>query len=426
MGVTAVGAPEEVSIATSDYIPRLVDSTIDALFGELPALMLTGPRGIGKTTTALQRARSVVRLDHPGQASAFRADPDAALGALPGPVLIDEWQEVPESMAAVKRAVDAGSGPGRFLITGSVRARTSAGGWPATGRVVPVPMHGLTVAELERSSTGADVLAGWFGDSEPTVGPLAAAPNLPGYIDHAVRGGFPDALHLSDPGRSAWFEGYVEQLVHYDATELAAVRSPSGMDSLLRAVAANSAGLPHLNALGEAAGVSHRTVTSYLDLLEELRIIDRVPAWSTNRLSRLVKTPKYYVVDPGLTAFLTDDSRQSVLSDGGRLGRLIDTFVTAQLRPLLRLRTPAVRMFHVRDANGEHEVDLVLESASGEIVGVEIKASNSVGVRDARHLQWLRSTIGEAFVRGIVLHTGESSYPVGERMWAVPIAALWK
>lgn len=409
-----------------DYIPRLVDATIDELLRELPAVMITGPRGVGKTTTAAQRVQSVLRLDRPAQASAFAADPDAVLAALPAPVLIDEWQEVPESMGAIKRAVDAGGAPGQFLITGSVRARTSSVGWPATGRVVPLSMYGLTVGEIEHSTTAAGLLADWFGGDEPAVGPLREAPNLLDCVDHAVRGGLPDAVGLSDLARSAWFEGYVEQLVHYDAAELADVRSPSSLDSLLRALAANSAGLPSLRALGEASGVSHRTLVSYLELLEELRIIERVPAWSTNRLNRLVKSSKYYVVDPGLAAYLTDDSRQSVLTDGGRLGRLIDTFVAAQLRPLLRLHAPAVRMFHLRDANGEHEVDLVLESAGGKVVGVEIKAANAVGPRDARHLRWLQASLGDAFVRGVVLHTGDSTYRLGDRLWAMPIATLWQ
>lgn len=411
--------------ADDSYIPRYIDPALDRLLTELPALMLTGPRGCGKTTTALRRAASVMRLDRPDEAGAFRAAPDAVLGVQPTPVLIDEWQAVPEAMGAVKRAVDARSGPGRFLLTGSIRARLDSAGWPGTGRVVPLSMYGLTIGELERRPQAVDTIDRLFSDEEPTVGTLEEALDLVGYLDHAVRGGFPDAVGLSDFARSTWYEGYVDQLVRHDIADLAEVRSPAGLAALLRAVALNTAGLPSLGTLADAARIDHRTAKAYLDLLEDLRIIDRVPAWTTNRLSRMVKTPKYYVLDPGLAAHLAGDTRTGILKSADRVGRLVDTFVLAQLRPLLKLATPSVTAYHLRDGNQTREIDLVLEAASGQIVGIEIKAAGTVSARDARHLVWLRDHIGAAFQRGIVLHTGATSYPLDERIWAMPVASLW-
>jgi len=412
--------------AESSYVPRYVDRALDLLLGELPAVMLTGPRGCGKTTTALRRATSVMRLDRPEEAGAFRAAPDAVLGAQPTPVLIDEWQAVPESMGAIKRAVDTGSDAGRFLITGSVRARLDPAGWPATGRVVPLAMSGLTVGEIERRVGAVEVIEQLFGDQDPTVVTLEQVFSLIDYVDHALRGGFPDAIGLGDFARAAWYDGYADQLVRHDVSDLAEVRSPSGLAALLRAVALNTAGMPTLATLAEAAGIDHRTARTYLDLLEDLRIIERIPAWTTNRLARMVKTPKYYLLDSGLAAHLAGDTRAGVLKSGDRLGRLIDTFVLAQIRPLLRLSTPTVTVHHLRDGNQTREIDLVLESASGQIVGIEIKAANTVDARDARHLAWLRDQIGAAFQRGVVLHTGSTTYPLGERLWAMPIAALWQ
>lgn len=412
--------------AGNAYIPRYIDRALDQLLAELPALMLVGPRGCGKTTTALRRAASVMRLDRPEEAGAFRAAPDAVLGVQPTPLVIDEWQMVPEAMGAVKRAVDARSGPGRFLLTGSIRARLDSAGWAGTGRVVPLSMYGLTVGELERRPQASDTIDRWFSDEDPAVGTLEQAVDLIGYLDHAVRGGFPDAVGLSDFARSTWYEGYVDQLVRHDIADLAEVRSPAGLAALLRAVALNTAGLPSLSTLADAARIDHRTATSYLDLLEDLRVIERVPAWTTNRLSRMVKTPKYYILDPGLAAHLAGDTRTGILKSADRLGRLVDTFVLAQLRPLLKLATPSVTAHHLRDGNQTREIDLVLEEASGQIVGIEIKAASTVSPRDARHLGWLRDQVGATFQRGIILHTGASTYPLGERIWALPIAALWQ
>ena len=111
------------------YLPRLVDSVLRELLAELPAVLVVGPRAAGKTTTAARHAVSLVRLDRPAEAAAFHADPDAALASFDEPVVLDEWQEVPTVLGAVKRAVDTGPRPGRFLLTGSVRADIEAETW---------------------------------------------------------------------------------------------------------------------------------------------------------------------------------------------------------------------------------------------------------------------------------------------------------
>lgn len=412
--------------AAHGYLPRYVDRALDLLLGELPAVMLTGPRACGKTTTAQRRARSVLRLDRPEQALPFQGAPDAVLATYQEPVLIDEWQSVPESMAAVKRSVDAGGGPGRFMLTGSVRARLGSVGWAGTGRVVPIPMYGLAVGELEERREAAGFVDRLFGEEDIATARLNPAPTVVDYVDHAIRGGFPEAVGLSDFARSNWYDGYVDQLIRHDLPDVADVRNPSALGVLLRAVAFNTAGQPDLATLAGAAGLDHRTVRTYLDLLEDLRIIERAPAWASNRLTRLVKLPKYHLVDPGMAAHLAGDNKDGVLRNGDRLGRLIDTFVAAQLRPLLRLSSPSVNSFHLRDTNQKREVDLLLESAAGRVVAIEIKAADAVTPRDARHLAWLRDHLAEAFHRGIVLHTGATTFPLGERIWAMPIAAIWR
>ncbi len=128
-----------------DYRARLIDERLAELVSQLPAVSITGPRAAGKTTTARRYAASVVRLDR--EAVAFEADPDVALRGVPEPVLLDEWQEVPGVLGAVKRAVDDDPRPGRFILTGSVRVGLGTQMWPDTGRLVRLPMEGLTVRE---------------------------------------------------------------------------------------------------------------------------------------------------------------------------------------------------------------------------------------------------------------------------------------
>ena len=410
-------------MAGESYIPRLVDAVLDEVLAELPAIMLTGPRGCGKTTTALRRASSTLRLDVPGQAAAFSGAPDEVLASMTAPVLIDEWQAEPTSLGAVKRAVDAGAGPGQFLITGSVRSRLSTDTWPGTGRITPIPMFCITQGELEGRSNSGQGVGGLFSSGDPAVGMLEDAPSLVDHVAMAARGGFPEAIRLSSGARRHWYEGYIEHVVHRDAQELRLVREPLALFRLLRAVAHNTAGIPAMQSLAEQAGMDHRTVRSHLDLLEELRIVERIPAWGRNRLNRAVKSPKLFLTDTGMALHLMGDGPEGLLLDANRLGRIIETFVMAQLRPLLR---PDVQAFHFRDANGHREVDLVLESTAGTIVGVEVKAANTATKQDARHLVWLRDQLGDQFERGVVLHTGPMTFPLGERLWAMPIARLWR
>ncbi|MGA2164941.1 MAG: DUF4143 domain-containing protein [Solirubrobacteraceae bacterium] len=410
---------------TPPYVPRLAEARVAQLFAGLPALSIVGPRATGKTTVAHRLSRSVVALDDPTQARAFEADADAALAAMPEPVLLDEWQAVPEVLGAVKRAVDRGSGAGRFLLTGSVRAKFTGATWPGTGRVVDVHMYGLTVREI----------AGRLG-GEPFLARLARAdihafamppdpPDLLGYIALALRGGFPDAaLNPSPDTRGEWCNGYLDQLLTRDPETLHEDRDPHRLRLYFEALAL-TAGLAQHKTLYDAAGIDHKTASAYDRLLTNLLVLDPLPAWSTNRLSRMTRTGKRYLVDTSLvTAALNLDER-AVLRDGDLLGRMIDTFVLAQLRPEVALTSQRSRLYHLRTRDARHEIDLVAERAGGDVVAVEVKSSAAPTRHDARHLQWLREQLDERFLAGAVLHTGPQPFQLAERIYALPICTLW-
>ena len=192
-----------VSEISLPYRERLVDRYIEGLFGQLPALMLIGPRAAGKTTSAGRRAATAVSLDREAEAIAFAGDPDAALRGLPEPILLDEWQAVPSVLGAVKRAVDADPRPGRFLLTGSVRAELENAVWPGTGRLVRVAMYPLTVREALGRTGGLSFFDRLAEGEELAIG--ADPPDLRGYVELALRGGFPEAaLRLDGPSRQAW------------------------------------------------------------------------------------------------------------------------------------------------------------------------------------------------------------------------------
>jgi predicted AAA+ superfamily ATPase len=413
-------------MVASGYVPRLAEARLEQLFAELPALLIAGPRATGKTTTARRHARTVVRLDVTTEAGAFEADPDAALRALPEPVLLDEWQAVPDVLGAVKRAVDEGSGAGRFLLTGSVRAQLGVKTWPGTGRVVDVQMYGLTVRELVGKLKGEPFLSRLAQADMDAFPASNDPPDLLGYIEFALRGGFPDAaLGLSADSQRAWLEGYVNQLLTRDTELLDGVRDPRRLRLYFEALALSTAGLANSKTLYDAAHIDRKTALAYERLLTNLLVLDTLPAWTSNRLSRLTRTGKRYLVDTSLVAAALKLDERAVLRDGDLLGRMIDTFVLAQIRPEVALSSFRPRLYHLRSRDGAHEVDLIAELSAGDVVAIEIKSAAAPTRGDARHLEWLRDQLGERFLAGAVLHTGPRPFRLSERIFALPIATLW-
>jgi len=407
----------------SRYRTRLVDALLSDLLGELPALMLVGPRATGKTTTAARHASTVIQLDRPAEAAAFRADADAALRGLDEPVLLDEWQAVPEVLGAVKRAVDVDSRPGRYLLTGSVRADLDAATWPGTGRVVRVAMYPLTVAEgLERETVPLvdRVLAG------EELQPASQTPDLRDYVDLALRGGFPEAsIDLTEGARTRWIEGYVDQLLTRDALTIDSRRDPARLRRYFEAYALSSAGLADHKTIYDAAGINRKTALAYEQLLVNLMVVDHLPAWTSNRLKRLTRAPKRYLVDASLLGGTLGVDTSSVLRDGDLLGRLLDTFVTAQLRAEATVAAARPRLYHARQEQGRHEVDVVVELGGQRVIGIEIKSTSAPSQGDARHLRWMKEELGKRFLGGVVLHTGPDTYLLDDQIVAVPISTLW-
>jgi uncharacterized protein len=415
-------------MATRAYLPRLVDRLLDELLSQVSAVMVVGARASGKTTTATRRAATIVQLDAEAQAAAFAADPDSALRGLKEPVLLDEWQAVPGVFGAARRAVDADPRPNRFYLTGSVRAEIEHEVWPGTGRFVRVPMYPITVAELH-GRTASKTFFDRLADGDALTVP-ARPPDLRGYVELAMQGGFPQpALLLSGRPRRAWLQSYLEDLLTHDAEELENSPTKRHDKALLRryfeAYALNSAGAVDHKTIYDAAGISRVTATGYERLLTRLLVVDQMPAWASNRLRRLIRAPKRYVIDAALITTALRLSGQGVMSDGDMLGRLLDTFVASQLRPETVVSDSEPRLHHLRTEGGRHEVDVLAELGGQRVIGIEIKASAAPTRADGRHLEWLKGELGNRFVAGVVLHTGPRIYELGDRLIAAPIAALW-
>ena len=411
------------------YIPRLVDPLLDELLLETSAVLVVGPRACGKTTMASRRAKTVVRLDAETQAAAFVADPDAALRGLKEPALLDEWHVVPGVFGAARRAVDADPRPNRFYLAGSVRAETENEVWPGTGRFIRVPMYPMTQREIV-GNTRAKSFFDRLADGDDTAAVLANPPDLRGYIELAGRSGFPRAAFTSSSRtRRMWLRSYLDDLLTHDAQALEASptkpRDAGRLRAYFEAYALNSSGVPEHKTIFEASGTSRDTANAYERLLTRLLVVEQMPAWTTNRLKRLVQAPKRYVIDPALMMAALRLDVGGVLNDGDMLGRTLDTFVAAQLRAEAAVADCEPRLHHLRTEGGRHEVDLIAELGGQRVIAMAIKASSAPNAGDARHLKWLRGELGDRFVRGVVFHTGPRAFELDDRIVAMPIAAIW-
>ena len=371
-----------------------------------------------------------MRLDHPAERGLALDDPDVAIAEGPFPLLIDEWQHAPDVLEAVKRAVDADlESPGRYIITGSARNDLHIGQWPLTGRVLNTRLWPLTGRERFGDASAPSLFDRWDTADRFVVPP--DPPNILGYLDIALDGGFPGAIVASAAGaRDDWMRAYVDVAATRDLGEFSTGsggrrRSPETLRRFFTVCALHTSGVVPDTALAQTAGLDRRTALEYHGILTVLRLVADVPAWHSNRLKRLTSMPKRCMTDSGLAAWLMGVDREALKRDTDARGRMVETYVAAQIRTEVEASTGRAHMHHLRTQGGEHEIDLVVEFGR-RLAAFEVKTSSAPNPRDGRHIAWLRDQIPpERFAGGVVFHTGPHRYRLGEGIEAVPIAGLW-
>lgn len=391
---------------------------LDAL-SDTPVVLVHGPRQVGKSTlvreVAAESGATYVTLDDWRVLGFAREDPAGFLRSYPGAIVIDEVQRAPELLLAMKAEIDRDRRPGRFLLTGSANVLTVPKVADSlAGRMEIVDL--LPLAEGERSGRSADWLAELFvREARPTSAGRAVD------VVELLRGGFPEPSARSAPRRDAWFASYVRSLLERDVRDLAQIDGIAQMPRLLKSLAhANGASL-NVAALSRESGIPATTLLRYLDLLRTMFLIRDLPAWSSDAGATLAKAPKLHLVDVGLWAHIIGIEERRVRSeDALRLAVLRSTGILECFKASLAL-PGGFRLFHLRTVR-QKEVDLVIEAANGDVVGVQFRESIPRGAIEG--LEFLRELAGRRYVRGVVFHAGEDRMPLAPSIEAVPISEM--
>jgi predicted AAA+ superfamily ATPase len=418
------------------YRPRIVDGELDELLAGLPAVSIEGPKAVGKTVTAIRRAATAYRLDSAAERSIVEADTSRLVEG-ERPILIDEWQRLPESFDRVRRAVDDGAGPASFLLTGSATP-TDPPTHSGAGRIVRVRLRPMTLVERGVDVPTVSLADLLDGGRDRMKGRTKAS--LEDYVDEILRSGFPGVRDLPARLLRAQLGGYLDHIVEREFEELGRkVRRPATLRRWMGAYAAAIATTASFEKIRDAATSdevekpSRPTALAYRDILEQLWILDPVPAWlpTRNQLAQLSSPSKHHLADPALAARLlgvdaaallrAQPGEPSIPRDGTLLGALFESLVTLCVR--VYAQRIEARIAHLRTWRGDREIDLIVERGQS-IVAIEVKLGQVVTDRDVRHLLWLRDEIGDELADAVVVTTGREAYRRRDGIAVVPAALL--
>jgi len=406
--------------------PRGSRKLIAEALGDTRVVLLMGARQVGKSTLA----EEIVAGDHPAGAvsldtqaprEAAIADPEGFVAGLERPVLIDEVQRGgPDLLLAIKSVVDRDRTPGQYFLTGSANVLRGRRVLDAlTGRVEIVELWPLAQSEIEGAES--NFVESLFAAEPPDVDDAAVGRKpLAGRL---VAGGYPEARARPDGRRSRWFDSYVAATLEKDLGDITDAHKLKEMPRLLRLVASQAANLLVPANISRDIALHRETVEAYVGLLEAVFLVRRLPAWTPGIGKREIRHPKSYLVDTGLLLHLLGADERRFESDPQVTGKALENFVAMEVLRHAEWAEQRPKVFHYRQ--GRNEVDLVLENRAGEIAAIEVKASASVREADWRALARLRDARSKSFRCGVLLYTGATTVPLGDRIFAVPVSGLW-
>ena len=425
-----------------DYLPRIVDKLLEERLAASGAVLIVGPKWCGKTTTAEQQAKSVLKLQDPDKTKAYLATAETKPSLLlqgENPRLIDEWQMAPVLWDAVRNAVDERGEEGLFILTGSTTVDDRAIMHSGTGRISRMVMYPMSLFE-SKESNGKISLKELFMDSDYDIDGVTSGLSIENLVFAACRGGWPSSLRKkTEKAKLYEAQNYIANICESDASTVDGVkRSPERVKAVLQSYARNISTLAADKTILEDVSsnymdVSESTLFSYLNALERLYVIEDIPAWCPRIRSATAmrSSKKKGFSDPSIAAASLALSPETLLQDFNTFGFIFECLCFRDLKVYSQALGGRVSYYHDRYGL---EADCVLHLDDGRYALIEFKLGNK-GIEDgAAHLTQLKTLIKKANEEKrarlrepdllIVITGGEMAYTRNDGVKIIPIGCL--
>jgi predicted AAA+ superfamily ATPase len=415
--------------------PRFSETLLKELLNEFRILYLTGPRQAGKTTLARKIANDLgmhyVSLDEQTALASAQSDPHGFIDSFTGKsVVLDEFQYAPELITAIKLASDQlqPNERGRFFLTGSADIFSSAKtqeGLP--GHLARIELYPLSITEIIGGHFNlidfllSDDLS--IPDNLPTLSREQLAQTL-------INGGYPELQSKSFRARQIWFQSYIQGRLFKDFESIYNAKGDyhTKLKALIPYLAGLSGNLLKYANIANDLAQNDKVVKSYIEALEWMFIVKRIYPFVKNRAKRqTIGMPKLHIVDTGLACHLLGLKKPEQLLTSEFYGSLLESFVVMECFKHIAWAEEIVNIYHFRDGK-KNDVDIILEQADGYLIGIEVKASNTVRDNDFKGLRKFAELVGKRFKYGLVFYTGARLLPFSNDLipyYAIPLSVLW-
>lgn len=425
-----------------EYLPRIVDSVLEERLEAVGAVLIAGPKWCGKTTTAEQHAKSILKLQDPDKTAGYLKTAEIKPSLLlqgENPRLIDEWQMAPVLWDAVRNAVDERGEEGLFILTGSTTIDDASIMHSGTGRISRMVMHPMSLFE-SKESNGKISLSALFENPLLIIDGITSELSIEQLVFAACRGGWPSSLSKkSEKAKLFVAQNYIENICDSDASTVDGVkRSPEKVRAILRSYARNISTLATDKTIvadvsSNYSDITMPTYNSYRDALERLYVIDDVPAWcpAIRSASAMRSGRKKEFIDPSIAVAALGLSPQVLLQDLNTFGFIFECLCIRDLKAYSASMGGRVSYYHDRYGL---EADCVLHLSDGRYALIEFKLGSREIEEGAMHLCQLKELIREANSSGkarlkepevlIVITGGEMAYTRPDGVHVIPIGTL--
>ena len=401
------------------YIARHIEKTIEKSFSAFPAVLITGPRQVGKSTLLLNRFKNIpnVTLDNPLQLLSLRQDPVEFFKLHGFPLILDEVQRAPECFSVLKYMIDSDRRAGMYILTGSQKYALMKGvSESLAGRIGIIDMLGLSDREIYEDPFDLPFL--------PTSDYLLArrpktAPSIQNLWERIHRGSMPELYSNKNMDWEQYYAAYVDRYIERDVKQLGAVGDTLAFMQFMTALASRTGELLNAASLARDVGVDGKTVKRWLSILQASNIIYLLQPFSLNINKRVIKTPKVYFTDTGLVCYLCRWLTPETLANGAMAGSIYETFIVSEILKSYYNAGKQPDLYFFRNTDGQ-EVDLLFYR-DGKLYPIEIKKTSSPNVKDAKHFGTLSTFFPTLEVsEGGIICNAEELLPLGQKLKIIP------